>query len=477
MPKIHISLPAIRNAVFGVIDLNRVGPTISFNSAMGNAITILGTQYTVRGTVRDKATNLGVVGLNVVVNDKDFIAGDDFLGIDVTDANGSFEISFEASGFGFFIFDRKPDLYFVVDDGGTVLLDTKDQVIKDADASTPEINFVVDMSGDKLRKMINPVQVPGWVGGFAQSNPAFAYPTPDLSSLPMLENMKNIDLLKRQQQVLWPEFSWLTEPGEKDPKRCFQMFAPDISRLGYTNEGRVYSIICPQQGACSPALGSMNVEVTVTGNRGWADEANKEIAADMSVVGKIWFSPGAHDNRFLKRIAADFDKHGLPFPFDKEHAIEVLTFNPGFPDQPIFPLRKGESTDFPIPEFARHANLAWNVAHLGVEIGHIKSTGSPKVDEFNQLVLDIFNVASGNMLKAGNILYWNVWFTAPEHVNQEEWRTHAERWRKSIDVDHGSPDGNGTKPRFFDGSPFSPMLSFFKDELPQIVKYIATHLK
>ena len=81
---------------------------------------------------------------------------------------------------------------------------------------------------------------PGWVGGFAESNPAFAYPNPDLSSLPLLDNMANIDLLQRQQGVEWPEFSWETEKGQADPKRCFQMFAPYISRLGYTDTGRVY---------------------------------------------------------------------------------------------------------------------------------------------------------------------------------------------------------------------------------------------
>ena len=78
-----------------------------------------------------------------------------------------------------------------------------------------------------------------WIGGFSESNPAFAYPDPDLRSLPLLDNMDNIDLLDLQQAVKWPEFSWETNPG--DPKfRCFQMFAPYISRLGYTAEGRVY---------------------------------------------------------------------------------------------------------------------------------------------------------------------------------------------------------------------------------------------
>ncbi len=136
-----------------------------------------------------------------------------------------------------------------------------------------------------------PDVVPGWVGGFAESNPAFAYPDPDLQSLPMLCNMANINLLQRQQGVKWPEFSWETKKGEANPKLCFQMFAPYISRLGYNERGRVYSIICPQQGLWISDLICLNVEVTVTGQRGWVNETNKELAADMTVEGQIWFSP------------------------------------------------------------------------------------------------------------------------------------------------------------------------------------------
>jgi hypothetical protein len=107
----------------------------------------------------------------------------------------------------------------------------------------------------------------------------------------MLDNMANINLLQRQWPVEWPEFSWETQNGQPDPKRCFQMFAPYISRLGYTDKGRVYSIICPQQGVCYLKLGCMNVEVAVTGQRGWVNETTREMAADMKVIGQIWFSP------------------------------------------------------------------------------------------------------------------------------------------------------------------------------------------
>ena len=318
------------------------------------------------------------------------------------------------------------------------------------------------------------VAAPGWIGGFEQSNPDFAYPDPDLSSLPILDNMANIDKLERQQQARWPQFSWETIPGEPT-SRCYQMFSPEISRIGYTNTGRVYSIICPQQGTTSPALGSMNVEVTVTGQRGWVNETTHELAADLGVQGTIWFSPSAHQNPLVKLLWRVFANNQRPFPSTKADAIKVTTHLQGDPDQPIFPVRTGESTNFESPEFARHPE-SWAVENLEVQIGPAEKTGDPMVDDFNTLVMDLFNLASGNMLKSGNTLAWNIWSTAPELVDQVEWRTHAERWRASIDADHGSPTGPGTKPRYFDGTLFKPVENAIEEELDKILDFLKTHL-
>lgn len=316
--------------------------------------------------------------------------------------------------------------------------------------------------------------IPGWIGGFESSNPDFSYPNPNLSSLPLLDNMANIDLLTRQQAVKWPEFSWETIPGKKD-SRCYQMFAPYISRIGYTDEGRIYSIICPQQGVCSPALGCMNVEVTVTGQRGWVNEDTKALAADMTVEGKIWFSPSAHENTIIKMLWAIFKNNGHPFPSSKDNAIIVTTHKSQTPDQPIFPVRKGETDLFESPDFAKHPE-AWSKANIEVEIGPIKKTGDKMVDDFNNLIMEVFNMASGNMLKSGNLLTWNVWMTAPELVDKIEWREHAEKWRKSIDADHGSPDGPGTSARYFDGTPFSPAQEIIDEEINKIINYLKKHL-
>jgi hypothetical protein len=319
---------------------------------------------------------------------------------------------------------------------------------------------------------------PGWIGGFSTSNPAFAYPTPDLSSLPVLDNMANINFLQRQMQVYWPEFSWLTKLGEEQ-SRCYTQFAHNISRIGYTDKGRVYSIICPQQGMWIKDEICLNVEVTVTGQRGWVNEPEGTMAADMSVEGKIWFTPSQYQGSKLKAVwpflemLSDALKH--PFPLDKENAIVVQTHRPGDPSQPLFPLKTGQTPpeQFKIPAFAKHEDEAYAVSYLAVQIGEPKSTNDHIVDEFNKLVMKAFNLTSGNMLAPTNILSWNVWFTPPELVNRKEWRNHAKVWRESIDAHHGSPGGPGKRPRYYNGELFENDIT----EAEDMIKDFYGHLR
>jgi hypothetical protein len=293
----------------------------------------------------------------------------------------------------------------------------------------------------------------------------------------MEHNMTHIRLLQRQQGVQWPEFSWQTVPGV-EPLRCFQMFSPYVSRLGYTDTGKVYSIICPQQGTWIKGFGTLNVEVTVTGNRGWVNEDTREIAADMTVEPKIWFSPDASQSPLGKFIWDAFDKlsNNWPFPDSKKNAIQLNTHAKDQPEQPIFPLRSGISKNFDTPEFTLHYDEAWSVGNLEVEIGPIKSTTSTFVDDFNELVMKAFNVASGNMLTSGNTLAWNVWFVEPETVNRIAWKNHADFWRHSIDVNHSAPTGSGTAPKFANGKPFTVKDALVEEAIQDIVKFITSHL-
>lgn len=333
-------------------------------------------------------------------------------------------------------------------------------------------------SDPPMRIIIAKTPAPGWVGGFSSSKPQFAYPHPDLSALPLLHNMDNIRLLDRQLDVLWPEFSWETVPGQPD-SRCFQMFAPDISRAGYDKTGRVYSIICPQQGVYTQTLGDLNIEVTVINQRGWVDETVTDrdydlVAADMTVSAQIWFGPAAKDEVWYKIFEAIMTAARLPFPLDKANAIQLNLHQVGDPDKPTISIRSGISDAFASPDSRRHEEDAWAVANVAVQIGSIVPRHNEMVDDFNALIMDIFNLATGNLLAQGNILTWNVWVDAPTIVDQAEWKAHAEKWRHSIDTGHGSPDGPGTPPRYYDGTPFE-LIDALENELELIKAWLEKH--
>lgn len=322
--------------------------------------------------------------------------------------------------------------------------------------------------------VINKKCAPGWVGGFREKLEEDDNPDAYDPKYEIADNMENIDRLQRQQKVIWPEFSWLTVLGD-DSSRCFQMFAPDISRLGYTDDGRTFSIICPQQGANLKHLGCLNVEVTVTGQKGWVKEPEKEFWSEMGVVGTIWFSPSAMENALVKELHMHFSKRDKKFPFSKEHAIKVKTSCMGDSDNPNFTVSQGVSPRFKAPKFATHYDQCWNVGHLEVQIGDIEKCGDPMVDEFNEVIMDIFNVAVGNMLKQDNVLTWNVWFDAPSQVDVAEWRNHAEKWRKSIQADYGSPTGPGSEKKYFDSTPFKPIYAVETEEIDKIKAFMAKH--
>lgn len=292
-----------------------------------------------------------------------------------------------------------------------------------------------------------------WIGGFEQSNMLFPYPNPNLKSLHMLDNMANIDKLKRQLKVLWPEFSWKTNNNDENT-RLFALFEPDVSRIGYDDRGRIFSIICPQFGFYSHTFGTLNAEVTVTGNRGWVNENTKELAADMTVLVKFWFSGGSMDNVEFQLLKKLFERENLPLPMSKNNAIVVSTNLPNNINNPIFPVKKGLSQKFNSPKFALHENVAWNVANLSAEVGSPVKIGNEIVDDFNSLYLEFLNFSSGNFAKKGTILTWNLWFTEPENVNQEEWRNHAIKWRESIDS--GYLTLKDTPSRYYDGTLFAP---------------------
>ena len=153
----------------------------------------------------------------------------------------------------------------------------------------------------------------------------------------------------------------------------------------------------------------------MTGQRRWVDETTKELAADMTVEGKIWFTPLATKS-MVQMLWAVFKNNGWPFPADKAHAIRVTTHLEKAPDQPIFPVRQRRLGDkFPNPEFALHPQ-AGPTATSRSRSAH-RPHRNEVVDDFNQIVMYIFNLWSGNLLTPGNPLSWSVWFNARRNAS------------------------------------------------------------
>jgi hypothetical protein len=335
---------------------------------------------------------------------------------------------------------------------------------------------------------ITPNHVParGWKGGFIKKHPELQYieGVADLSTLELTCNRANIGAIKRQQRVLWPEFTWLTKQGDPN-SRCFQMFAPDISRAGYDNTGQNWSVICPQQGTYIKGFGTINIEVSVVKQRGWVNETDKSLAIDIIVKPRIWFSKDANQSSYGKLLWGAFELlnklHHLPIC--KNQAIVLNTHRTEkmkHVDNPeiIFirdKLYTPRALDH-LPAFTLHNNEAWNYANLEVGIGEIVKTGDDFVDTFNQLVMNLFNLGSGNLLQPKSILAWNVWVDAPTKANYYEWVKHSQFWRTSIDVDHCSPDGNSSKVRYANGEVFSVEEELIKEALEAIWKFIKKHI-
>jgi len=331
---------------------------------------------------------------------------------------------------------------------------------------------------------------PGWKGGFAQSNPAFAYPQthPDLSSIPVTTNLENIPKVTRMMKAKWPEFSWEMVPGN-DSTRLFCRFTEYISQYGYDDEGRIWSIICPQQGAPLGRLGEANIEVTVTGVRGYLDEAAKpspSVAAELGVMGQIWLTSSTPILTALLNYMSIFYGSIEEYPIKKAKSIRIQTYEVGNKLQPLFKNDNGVSKRFISPPFAQHWDEAAAVTNLEVQIGEILKNKSEngkvtkEVDDFNQMILNLVNLSTGNMLYRQNVLAWNIWLTAPEPVNQVEWKNHAAFWRESMDSTHTTPRGLSpqAKPRRFDGSTleqYYDSVAFDKMELNELKMFMDKH--
>ena len=99
--------------------------------------------FKITGRVINHTARNGVAGLRVEAWDKDLFFND-LVGSAITDRQGAFQIEFDQSYFKEIFFDRRPDLFFKVFQGGRLLRSTEDSVLWNVDAEVKEIVIKVD---------------------------------------------------------------------------------------------------------------------------------------------------------------------------------------------------------------------------------------------------------------------------------------------------------------------------------------------
>lgn len=249
-------------------------------------------------------------------------------------------------------------------------------------------------------------------------------------NLPMKGNHDNDDSGVRMMRGWWPEFNWFEHPNDST-RKVYERVNQDISRLLYTNEGEILSFICPQRGKCTRHIGCLKVEITVSKVKGWIDEKNKKCSGYFEGYLTIWIDKyDIKKRQGAMQFILDNHPEIYNLPMSKQKGIIV----------PYGGTEK-EGADTTMTEFRDNNNISPNLhkdAFMVVSLSaHVKEpikTGNNKVDIHNQLILDIANIYTTNMLIPGNILNWDIYLTKPELVDKEEYMKHVDKMRISYQI-------------------------------------------
>ncbi|HMD00980.1 MAG TPA: hypothetical protein VKH37_12540, partial [Ferruginibacter sp.] len=98
---------------------------------------------TITGRILSNQTKAGIPNLKVEAWDKDALF-DDLVGSSVTDDNGKFKIVFTGKYFKELFLDQKPDLYFKIFSGTTLVMSTENDVLWNIEGDQTDIEIFMD---------------------------------------------------------------------------------------------------------------------------------------------------------------------------------------------------------------------------------------------------------------------------------------------------------------------------------------------
>ena len=273
-----------------------------------------------------------------------------------------------------------------------------------------------------------------------------------IDDIPWLTNNVNDEHITRQMYARWPEFSWMRNgvPEGQGGRRIFQQLPQDVSRIGYSDNGKAFHVICPVFGSAS-LLGNANIEFTVTKTRGYVDEG--ELHPDGAVAGndriwtefdigvtvKIWFS---NPSGLLGKLFAAMDGiSGWQTPTSKPHAIEIPLYD-AETNRDYLRIRHGQNPAFNNPPSRQHPEAAGVCYLYGYSKGPTDKYQNKKALVLSQFLVDQINDESNGMFTKNNHLTWNLWAGCPHAVDPEEYSNHTQHWREAINTPQGAQHTN-----------------------------------
>jgi len=262
----------------------------------------------------------------------------------------------------------------------------------------------------------------GWYGYESEFN------TPEYNSIPLRTNHDRDREGTRMMRGWWPEFNWLEYPNTNDKSKIYMRADQDITRLLYNNRGEILSVICPQFGFCVPGLGCVRIEVTVTHVKGWINEKSKKCRGHIRFMGQVWIDDYSNESDLIKYITKNYKGN---LPFSKKNSIKISGFNNKELTDPLIELQ--DMNDI-IPNLHPEAYIV--IGFKNLYIGPIINTKDKYIDN---LIMDIANISSNNMLVKNNIMSWQVYGTPPELVNMDEYLKHVKELKHSIELPKNNP--------------------------------------